>query len=95
VSDYHRDRNPAFEMTRVRPPQQIKALNDWMERLCRERGFAYVDYFSMVADAKGYLKAELADDGLHPNGSGYRVMAPVALAAIDRVLARAKTRRRK
>ena len=28
------------------------------------------------------LKADLADDGLHPNGSGYRVMAPLALDAI-------------
>ena len=37
-----------------------------------------------MVDAKGFLQAELADDGLHPNSAGYRVMAPVALAAIDK-----------
>ncbi len=84
VSDYHKDQNPAFEMTRIRPPQQIRALNEWLQRFCRERGYTYVDYYSQMADAKGQLKAELADDGLHPNGTGYRIMAPIALAAIDK-----------
>jgi lysophospholipase L1-like esterase len=32
------------------------------------------------------LKADLADDGLHPNSKGYRIMAPIALEAIDKVL---------
>jgi hypothetical protein len=36
-----------------------------------------------VVDKSGFLQADLADDGLHPNARGYRVMAPIALAAID------------
>ena len=28
------------------------------------------------------LKKELAEDGLHPNDAGYRIMAPLAEAAI-------------
>jgi len=28
----------------------------------------------------------LADDGLHPNPTGYRVMAPLALAAVEKSL---------
>ena len=32
------------------------------------------------------LKTEYADDGLHPNSAGYRIMAPVALAALDKLL---------
>ncbi|HEX8983898.1 MAG TPA: GDSL-type esterase/lipase family protein [Bryobacteraceae bacterium] len=86
VSDYHKDQNPAFEMSRVRPPQTIRALNDWIRAFCVQRNYTYVDYFTPTADAQGFLKAELADDGLHPNGVGYRVMAPVALAAIDKAL---------
>jgi lysophospholipase L1-like esterase len=39
-----------------------------------------------MVDDKGYMKKELADDGLHPNAAGYKVMAPLAQAAIDKVL---------
>jgi hypothetical protein len=31
------------------------------------------------------LKSDIADDGLPPNSLGYRIMAPLALAAIDKV----------
>ena len=30
------------------------------------------------------MPADMADDGLHPNAKGYRVMAPIALAAIEK-----------
>jgi lysophospholipase L1-like esterase len=33
------------------------------------------------------LKVDIADDGLHPNSVGYRIMAPQALAAIDKAAA--------
>lgn len=95
VSDYHKDQNPAYEMSRVRPPQTIRALNDWIRGFCRERSYTYVDYFPEMADASGSLKAELADDGLHPNGAGYRVMAPVALAAIDKAVGDASKGKRR
>lgn len=97
VSDYHKDQNPAFERTPARPPQTIRALNEWIRNYCRERNHLYVDYFSPMVDEKGFLKAELADDGLHPNGAGYRVMAPLALAAIEKSVAgqAAKGKRRR
>jgi lysophospholipase L1-like esterase len=44
-----------------------------------------VDYYSALVDKAGFLQADLADDGLHPNSKGYRLMAPIALAAIDNV----------
>jgi lysophospholipase L1-like esterase len=55
--------------------------------MCRQRNFVYLDYFSAMIDQQGFLKAELAEDGLHPNATGYRVMAPLALAAIQKGLA--------
>jgi len=94
VSDYHKDKNPAYEQTRRRPPQTIRELNAWLERFCRQRNFIYVDYYSQLVDQAGYLRAELADDGLHPNAAGYRLMAPVALAAIEKALAPAPRRKR-
>jgi lysophospholipase L1-like esterase len=91
VSDYHKDVNPAFEMTRQRPPELIRALNSWMQTFCGQHGYTFLDYYSETVDASGRLKADLADDGLHPNSAGYRVMAPLAQAAIDKTVATAAT----
>jgi lysophospholipase L1-like esterase len=40
-----------------------------------------------MVDDKGLLNRDLADDGLHPNAAGYRLMAPRAQAAIDKAVA--------
>ena len=86
VSDYHREKNPQYEHSRRRPPETIRALNAWLEKLCRQRNFIYADYFSQMVDAAGFLRAELADDGLHPNSAGYRIMAPITLEAVNKAL---------
>ncbi len=54
--------------------------------MCKARDFLYLDYFSSMVDTNGFLQAPLADDGLNPNAVGYRVMAPLAAAAIDQAL---------
>jgi lysophospholipase L1-like esterase len=86
ISDYHRDVNPAYAQSKLRPPNLIRELNDWLQSMCQQHHFIYVDYFSAMADQAGWMPADMADDGLHPNGKGYRVMAPVALAAIDKAI---------
>ena len=83
VSDYHKGVNPQFEMTKHRPPAKIVELNNWLRTFCAQRQFPYVDYYSAMVDNHGYLQADLSDDGLHPNAKGYRIMSPIALAAID------------
>lgn len=83
VSDYHKGVNPANERSKQRPPAAIRELNAWLKSFCARRNFTYVDYFPALADPTGMLAAELADDGLHPNAKGYRLMAPIALAAIE------------
>jgi flagellar biosynthesis GTPase FlhF len=85
VSDYHKDVNPQFAQTVRRPPAGILELNTWLKSFCEQRHFAYVDYYSALVDTNGFLQADASDDGLHPNAKGYRLMSPVALAAIDRV----------
>jgi lysophospholipase L1-like esterase len=84
VSDYHKDQNPAYERTPGRPPARIRELNDWLQSYCSKQGHLYVDYFSALVDGNGQLKTELGDDGLHPNGMGYRAMGPLAQAAIEK-----------
>lgn len=86
VSDYHKDTNPRFEMTKGRPLDAIKALNTWIIAFAKQRGLTYCNYFDAIRDGAELLRADLADDGLHPNPAGYRIMAPIALASIDRVL---------
>jgi lysophospholipase L1-like esterase len=65
-----------------RSPARILALNDWLKDYCARNHLVYLDYFSAVVDDKGLLKKELADDGLHPNAAGYKLMLPLAEAAI-------------
>ncbi len=84
VSDYHKDQNPAWEQTKTRPPLLIKALNDWMKSICEQRGCTYLDYYSSMTDKDGQLITDLSDDGLHPNSKGYRIMAPLVLAVLDK-----------
>ena len=81
VSDYEmRDGKPIVQTVR-RPPDKILALNKWIKDYAAMHGYGYLDYFSAMADDKGFLKDELSDDGLH-NVQGYSVMAPLAEAAI-------------
>lgn len=86
VSDYHKDADPAYERTTLRPPVFIRALNEWLQSFCSQNACIYLDYYSALADNNGFLKPDLSDDGLHPNSKGYRVMAPLLLAAVDKAL---------
>ena len=86
VSDYHKAENPAYEQTLSRPLGTILALNSWMERYAAQHGYGYANFHAAVVDGKGYLGEESSDDGLLPNGKGYRLMAPVVLAAIEKVV---------
>src|SRR5262249_27512878 len=78
----HNYRAKAQDFFAQRPGARILEMNRWMQEYCAKTGIVYLDYFSALADEKGLLKKELADDGLHPNDAGYKVMAPLAEAAI-------------
>ena len=71
-----------------RQPEQILKLNEWLKGYCKARGHIYLDYFGKMVDEKGMLKAELANDGLHPNAEGYKIMAPLAESAIRQALSK-------
>jgi lysophospholipase L1-like esterase len=86
VSDYHKTENPRFEMSKNHDPQKIREVNQWIQGYCRTGACTYVDYFSAMVDSAGMLQSDLADDGLHPNAKGYRIMAPIAQKAIDEVI---------
>jgi lysophospholipase L1-like esterase len=74
------------ELFAQRPPAKILELNRWLKGYCAAHGCIYLDYFSAMVDDKGFLKKDLAEDGLHPNPAGYKIMAPLAEAAITQAL---------
>ena len=80
VCDYHRPQ------TAARPPEQIDALNRWIKGYTEKNHLVYLDYFSSTVDDKGFFKAEITEDGLHPNAAGYRIMGPLAEKAIAEAL---------
>jgi lysophospholipase L1-like esterase len=70
-----------------RSPEKILELNRWLKGYLAEHpDCLYLDYFSVMVDDKGLLKRDLADDGLHPNPAGYKIMAPLAEAAVEKAL---------
>ena len=69
-----------------RPTARINELNDWLKKYCAENHIVYLEYFSALVDDKGLMKKDLADDGLHPNDAGYKIMAPLADAAIAKAM---------
>ena len=85
VHDYTPQSHDLFAQ---RSPKKVLELNRWLKAYSAANGQVYLDYFSAMVDDKGLLKQGFADDGLHPNVAGYRLMAPLAQAAIDKALAR-------
>ena len=69
-----------------RPRERILALNEWLKDYCAKNQIVYLDYFSALVDEQGMMKRELADDGLHPNDAGYKIMAPLAEKAIQKAM---------
>ena len=89
INDYGRTRDGSpLIRSGARPPDKIKSLNQWMQQYAATKRVTYLDYYSAMVDDKGFLKAELSEDGLHPNQKGYEIMAPLAEAAIDAALKR-------
>jgi lysophospholipase L1-like esterase len=76
----------ATKISEGRPPAKIEALNQWLKGYCTANNCIYLDYYSAMLDTKGMLRAELSEDGLHPNAKGYDIMAPLAAAALEQAL---------
>lgn len=73
-----------------RSTEKIRELNSWLQNYTQQHGDIYLDYFSHMVDDKGMLRRDLAEDGLHPNDAGYRIMSDLADKAIAQALAKPK-----
>ena len=72
----------------IGPAPKVVALNTWMKCYAAQAGVVYLDYYAKMVDARGGLSPEMASDGVHPTEAGYRIMAPLAEAAIQEALRR-------
>jgi lysophospholipase L1-like esterase len=82
---------PAYDYPwkpRVYPAEKIFALNKMIKDYADKQGIIYLDYYSSMVDERKGLKADYTtpQDGVHPNEAGFRVMAPLAEAAIAQAL---------
>ncbi|MCU0549366.1 MAG: SGNH/GDSL hydrolase family protein [Leptolyngbya sp. Prado105] len=74
------------ERSITRPLSKIQALNTWIIKYCQTNNLIYLDYYSSMVDERGYLRSHLSEDGLHPNSTGYQIMARLAEEAIRKAL---------
>ena len=57
-------------------------------RLSSTAGSGVTPVLPAMSDERGMLKADLSEDGLHPNAKGYAVMTPLAEKAVAAALRR-------
>lgn len=70
----------------IDPVPLIIKLNAMLKNYAENNKLEYVDYYSAVVDEKQAFKKDLAIDGVHPNLAGYKIMGPLAEAAIKKAL---------
>jgi lysophospholipase L1-like esterase len=58
----------------IDPVPQIRALNAWLRDYAAQNRLEYIDYYAALVGSSGELKADLGNDGVHPNREGYRIM---------------------
>jgi acyl-CoA thioesterase I len=74
----------------LNPGPKIVALNQWLKNYSAARHLIYVDYYSALTDGALGMRADLTQDGVHPTQAGYRIMNPLAKAAIHAALSRGR-----
>jgi acyl-CoA thioesterase I len=75
------------EQSALRSPIRLGDFNEWLQEYAASSGAVYLDYFSALSEGRSFKKAWTVD-GLVPNAEGYKVMAPLAEAAIAKALKR-------
>jgi lysophospholipase L1-like esterase len=80
---------PAFDYPwkpGLEPAPKIVKLNEMIKNYAEKNNIVYLDYFSASVDDRKGLRKEYSADGVHPNMAGYKVMEPLAEAAIKMAL---------
>lgn len=79
------DHLPGKNFIQTHPLAQVEELNRWIQWLCAENGYVYIDFYHPVADADGKLRREFTDDGMHCNAAGYAAWKPALAEALEKL----------
>lgn len=69
----------------IKPADKVIELNSLVKDYANKNNITYVDYYSAMVDEKKGLRADLGDDGVHPNAKGYAIMESLILKAITKL----------
>lgn len=72
----------------VETGEQIIALNAWLKAYAARVGAVYADYWSALKGDGLGPRTGLSGDGVHPNPDGYKLMGPIANAAITEAMSK-------
>ena len=70
----------------IKPTKKVVELNSILKDFCLKNNINYVDYYTIMDDGKGGLKVPehtSADDLVHPNIEGYKVMEKIIVKALN------------
>jgi lysophospholipase L1-like esterase len=68
----------------VKPVPIIRELNRWLRDYASQKGIRYVDYYAALVGPAGELRADLGNEGVHPNRKGYEIMRRLAEESLGR-----------
>lgn len=66
----------------MQPADKVIALNKMIKDYAQKNHITYVDYHSVLRDEKNGLPKDIAEDGIHPNKSGYEKMEAILLKSL-------------
>jgi lysophospholipase L1-like esterase len=66
----------------LRTVERIHQLNDLLETMCRQHGWAILNLNTPLSDPSGHMRSELTVEGVHLNDKGYALIAPIVEKAL-------------
>ena len=69
--------------TGLDPAEKIVTLNKLLQKYAEANKIMYLDYYSAMVNEKKGMKSAYAEDGVHPNKTGYKIMQPLLENAIQ------------
>ena len=66
----------------MKPADKVIALNKMIKDYAQKNNITYVDYHSALKNEKNGLPKEIAEDGIHPNKSGYEKMEAILMKTL-------------
>lgn len=82
----NRSSNDKIKLSMVgeRSNEDIKKMNDEIEKMCKEKKVTYIDMYSLLADEEDNLSIDYTVEGLHINDEGYEVITEELMKYIEK-----------